>query len=151
MENDILTNIKTTLQTDADIKAAGVKSHAIIISENGEITAGTPMPAIAIASGSIETTPRDMTGRSDFIRFQVIIHVYMEDFSKAQRGPDTPSLNLKTLCNLAKAALRNNTLTLNLLDAQIGSITFPNYAQRNYIDRWEGRVPVNYRWVHINT
>ena len=150
MENDILTAVKGVLQADASLRSAGLNARAVVIAENGEISPGLPMPGAAIASGIITTTPRDMTGGSDFVSFSLTVHIYTEDFSKAHKGPDQPSLDLKSLCVYVKTALNHNLLSLDIMSALVGAITFPSYAQRNYIDRWEGRVPMTYRWVHIN-
>jgi hypothetical protein len=147
METDILTAIKAALNSDSQLKDAGVKPHAIIVSENGDITPSTPLPALAISSGSVTTRPTDMSGQREMVTFETTVHVYLEDFSRSNLGPEKPSLDLKTLCNHVKRILRQNKLDLDIFQAAVGVITFPGYAQRNYIDRWEGRVPFTYRWI----
>jgi hypothetical protein len=143
----ILDGIQDVLQGSTALKGYGVCAHAVTISENGDIAPSLPMPGIAIASGAVTRQDRDMAGHSSFITFEAIIHAYTEDFSKANHGPDTPSKDLKSLCYEISTLLHRNKMGLTLLDANVGTIVFPAFSGRNYVDRWEGRIPLLYRWI----
>ena len=144
MENDILTAARDTLQADADLTAL-VAPRAIFISEGGDIEASTPMPAIALASGSISYKPRGISGTSEFVTFEVVAHCYLEQFKTS--GPERASAQLKTLAQHVKRILFRNKLGIAIFNTEIGSIVFPSYGQRNYVDRYEARVSVMYTYI----
>lgn len=144
MEHDILTAARDALRADPDLTAL-VAPRAIFISEGGDIETTTPMPAIALASGSISFKPRGISGSSEFVTFEMTAHVYLEQFTTA--SPERPGERLKAIAAHVKRILFRNKLSIALFNVEIGTISFPTYGQRNYVDRYEARVSVLYTYI----